>query len=199
VLEPERREEQGLHHALVRLTGDDLDDTTREVEAGVVVRPHSSDRRELREPLQVVDHPREGVVPGPVIGEVVPDPPRRVGQEVTHGDRSRHGPVGQRQLPEIPAHRRVELELSPLDQGHRDGPRERLGDRPDLEQRVGRDVERVVDGRHAVRSDVLLAVVEEPDGDAGRVGLGDSGFDRRADVVEQPHGATLSLLRFAPP
>ena len=63
---------------------------------------------------------------------------------------------------------------------------------------VPRDVERVVDGRDAVRSGVLLAVVEEP-GDAGRVALVDRGFDRRADVVERPHGPTLSLLRVPPP
>ena len=114
-----------------------------------------------------------------------------MGQEMAHGDRGRHGLVGQRQLREIPAHRSVELELSPLDERHRDGPGERLGDRPDLEHRVGSDVERVLDGRQAVRRSVFLTLVEEPHRHAWRAALLDRGFDRRANVVEQPHGATL--------
>ena len=192
VVEPEGLEEHGLHHALVRLAGDDLDHSTREIEARVVVRPHRSERRELRKPRQIIDHPSEGVVPGAVIGEVVAYPPGRMGQEMAHGDCGRHRLVGEHELREVPAHRSVELQLAPLDERHRDGPGERLGDRPDLEQRVRSDVERVLDGRHAVRRSVLLTLVEEPHRHAWRVALLDRGFDRRANVVEQPHGATLS-------
>ena len=160
----------------------DLDHATREVEARVVVRPHLAERRQLRQHGERLAHPRERVVAGAEVVEVVADPAARVREQVPHRHARGDVLVAQLQLGEIRAHGRIEVELAALDEPHRGGAGERLRDRADLEERVGRDVERVLGRRDAEAGDVLLALVQQPDGDARRLRL----LHRRAHRVADP-------------
>ena len=88
------------------------------------------------------------------------------------------------QLGQIRAHGRVELELAALDETHHRRAGERLRDRADLEERVRRDVERVLERRDAEAGDMLLSLVQQPDGDARRLRLLHRRADRVADLLE---------------
>ena len=176
-----------MHDSLVHLAGHDLDDAPGEVETGVVVRPQLAERRQLRQAYEVGDHVLEGVVARPVVGEVVAHPARCVGQEMPHRDARRDVLVRQLELREVPPDGHVEIELATLDERHRDGARERLRDRADLKQRVGRDLKRVLDRRHAEACAVLLATAHEAHGGAGGGGLDKRSLDRGAEVVEERH------------
>jgi hypothetical protein len=129
----------------------------------------------------------ERVVAGPVVGEVVAHPARRVGQQMPHRDVRRDVLVRQLELREVPPDGRVEVELATLDERHRHGARERLRDRADLEQRVRRDLERVLDRRDAEAADVLAAVLQQPERDARRLGVGERVFGRGAEFGEEAH------------
>ena len=194
LLEAERLEHELLHRLLVRLAGDHLDHAAGEIEAGVVVRPHLAERRQLRQRRQRLAHARERVVAGAEVVEVVADPAAGVREQVPHRHARRDVLVAELQLRQIRAHRRVELELAALDEPHHSRAGERLRDRADLEQRVGRDLERVLRRRDAEAGDMLLALVQQPNGDARRVGLLHRRADRVADLIEDrcPRASTVT-------
>lgn len=186
-LEAERLEHELLHGLLIGRVGEDLDQASGEVEACVVVRPHLAERRELRQRRHRCAEPRERIVAGAEVGEVVADPAGRVRQEMAQRDAYGDLRVAQLQLGEIRAQRLVEVQGAALDEPHRGGARERLRDRADLEQRVGRDVERVLERGDAEPGDVLLAVVQQPDGDSRRLRVVHRRAHRVADLVEHTH------------
>jgi hypothetical protein len=91
----------------------------------------------------------------------------------------------------VSRHRIIECDASFLDEHHDRGRSERLRDRADLEQRVGVDLERMLDVRHSMRRGVVLTVYEYARGSSGNP----MAFSRRAQHLgELPvdrHDGTL--------
>ena len=92
---PQRVEHELFHGHLKRHSRRDLNDASREVVAGVVVRPHGAQRRQLGERGHRVDHPRERIVARPEVVEVVAQPAGGVGKEMAQGHTGRGISIGQ--------------------------------------------------------------------------------------------------------
>jgi len=174
-------EHQVLDRRLVGLAGDPLDHAPRQVEPRVVVGKHRAERRQLDQ----VDHARhddgQRIVARPGIVEVVALPAGGVREKVAQGDARRHLLVGQAQLRQVGAQGRVQVEQAALDQAHRRRRRHRLGGRADLEQGIGRDLQRVVDIGHAEAGRIIPSLVNNADGDAWNV----VALQRRRDLGAQ--------------
>ena len=92
--------------------------------------------------------------------------------------------VLQGQFGQVALHRRVEVDQSLLDEAHDDGAGDRLGGRADLEQGVGRDRQGVLDAGDAEAGQVLAAVVDQPNSDAGHAQPPHLGHDKVAQLAE---------------
>jgi len=92
-----------------------------------------------------------------------------VREKVAQGDARRHLLVGQAQLRQVGAQGNVQVEQAAFDQAHRRRRRHRLGGRADLEQGVGRDLQRVVHIGHAEASRIVTSLVNNADSDARNV------------------------------
>ena len=98
-------------------------------------------------------------------------------------------------------HRVVEGEKPIFDEHHDRGRSERLRDRPDLEQRVGIDVDRMVEVRDSVRRGVTIAVYEKACGRSGNPitlrrraqHLGELPVDRHDGTLRAPRGQRARL------
>lgn len=110
----------------------------------------------------------------PRLAEVVPGPPCGVVGQLPDRDCARALIVADAEAGQVVTHRGVEVEPAGVDKLHRDGGGEGLGRRPDLEERVHVDLERVVHAGDAGDGDVLLAVEPHPGRRTGAPGaLGD--------------------------
>ena len=134
--------------------------------------PDLADRRQLLEVGHRRDVPREGVVALAEVREAVAEPAAGVRDEMTKGRALRGVLVAQAELRQVAADRCVEIERATFDEAHDDRRRDRLRDRRDLKERVAVHRKRVFEIRHAVRRDVLVAVVENADRDSGNVVAG---------------------------
>jgi hypothetical protein len=164
---PERAEDELLHDVLVRAPGHALDRVTREHEAGVVVRPELTERRQLRKRGHASDVARCRVVAPARVVEVVADPAAGVREEMPQRDAAAGRRGGEGELGDVLAHRRVEVEQTLVDEQHHGRPGERLRDRSRLEACARRDGQRVLDARDAERLVPLLAAVEDADATPG--------------------------------
>jgi hypothetical protein len=93
-------------------------------------------------------------------------PPRGVVQQLEHGHARGHALVLQPELGNVRPHRRTQIDAPFLDEPHDRGRGERLGGRPDLEQRGPVDRQRVVEAGDAVVGVRLLAALIDADRDA---------------------------------
>ena len=157
---------QLLDRLLVGLAGDLLDDPAGDRQRGVVVRHRRAERRDLFDAGHQLDVAGERVVAVAGVVEHVAGPSGGVVEQLQHGDAAGHVLVLQRQLREVGAHRRVEVDAALVDEAHDRRGRERLAGGAELEQRVLVDRQRVLQAGHAVEGVVLLAGVVHADGDA---------------------------------
>src|SRR5271154_4186660 len=94
--------------------------------------------------------PVAGVVPVTGVGNDPPVQPRGVVEQVQYGDLRRGLLVRELELGNIPAYRRVQIDVALRREAHQRRGREGLRDRAHKEQRVLVDGQRVVDAPHAV-------------------------------------------------
>ena len=137
--------------------------------AGVVVRDDESRRRQLLEDGHALDEARQRVIAVAGVLEEVAIPAGRVVEQLK--DRHALGDLGiaERQLRNVRAHRRVEVDLALLDQPQEGDRCVRLPGRAELEERVLVDWQRVLDAGHAVVGVALLVIVEDADGHPGNL------------------------------
>ena len=97
---------------------DDFDDTARQPEPRVVVRPERAQRKHLGSVPERRDRARERVVAQPEVRvwEVVAGPARRMGHQVPQRHRRGDGLVGQVQIGQIGPYREIKFQFSAIDQ-----------------------------------------------------------------------------------
>ena len=169
LVQADRVEDEVLDRALVRRSGHLLDDPAGKAERGVVVRDDESRWCQLLEDGHALDEARQRVIAVAGVLEEVAVPAGGVVEQLK--DRHALGDLGiaERQLRNVGAHRRVEVDLALLDQPQEGDRRVRLPGRAELEERVLVDRQRVVDARHAVVGVALLVLVEDADGHPGNL------------------------------
>ena len=169
LVQADRVEDEVLDRALIRRSGDLLDDPAGKAERSVVVRDDESRRRQLLEDGHALDEARERVIAVAGVLEEVAVPAGRVVEQLK--DRHALGDfwIAERQLRNVGANRRVEVDLALLDQPQEGDGRVRLPGRAELEERVLVDRQRVLDAGHAVEGVALLVLVEDADGHPGNL------------------------------
>ena len=189
----ERREDQLPQRIVNRAAGDRLDDSAGEREAGVVVAPHLAGLCQLRQRRHGHrDELRQRFGPA-ILGAQLPFPAGRVRQQVPQRDRAARLLVQDVEVGQIGPHRRAQVHAPFLHQPHHRGGGDGLGDRRDGEQRVGGDRLRIVEAGDAEAAQRLLAVLEQPEADAGDAVLRHLRGDQRGDLVDALVGPGLSL------
>jgi hypothetical protein len=160
VCQAEWLEEPHAHGRVPDLAGHHLGDAAEDREARVAVGHRRSERVDLSERRTAQDVLLERVVAATGVGKVVTVDPARVCEQVPDRHRVRDGVVGNPELGEIPAHRRVQFQEPFVDELHCDRRRPHLRDRPDLEQRLGRRVDAGIEVEHAGRDRVDLVALQ---------------------------------------
>lgn len=106
------RREYVLAQALVeRLAAQHLDNTAEHAEAGIVIREHLAGREQLRHSIQGRYIFLDAVVSCAGVGEDVPLEPGGMTQQLAHRDRGGGRLVSEPELRQVPAHRRVDVQL----------------------------------------------------------------------------------------
>src|SRR5579875_2528405 len=169
VAQAERFEDQLLHGLLVRLARDLLDEPAGEGERRVVVADRGPEGRDQLDGGHPLDVAGEGVVAVAGVLDEVALPPGRVVEQLQHGDPLGHVGVLEPELGDVRADGRVEVHPAVLHEAqHRRG-RERLARRPELEEGLLVDGQRVLDAADAVIAEDPLAVDEHGGGHAGHL------------------------------
>ena len=160
---------------------------------GVVVGEPLAGREQLADLGQRPDVPLDAVVALARVGEDVALEAGRVAQQLPDRDRGRGGLVGEPELRHVPPHRRVKVEPALVDELHHQRGRPDLGDRADLEDRVGGRLDPGRLAQYAGREVDHLTVGRDGDRRAGHPVLG----HQRGQALGQP-GPDLIQTRHAP-
>jgi hypothetical protein len=179
--ETHRLEHERGDGPFVRQAGDLLDDPSGEVVGRLAVGGPGAGRRNPLELGQLRHVVRQGVVALARVDDDSPTQPRGVVEQVQHGD-LRLG--RERQLRDVAADRRRQVDPAVGDQAQQRRRGVGLGDRTELEERLVVDGQRVVEARHAVTGVDLTAVCPDPDGDTRDAELRSGGLDE----LGQRHG-----------
>ena len=171
VRKPQRLEDERSHGLLERLACDFLDDPPEQVVPRLTVGGSGAGQRDQFHLSHLRHSALQGVVPFPGVGIDSPVQPGGVVEQVQDRDRVRGLLVLQPKLGNIPADRRVQLDLPLCDQAHERGRRKGLRDRGHKKERVLINRQWVLDARHTVAGINLLAVCPHPNGNAWDVEL----------------------------
>ena len=167
----ERRKQPLAEHGIPRRTTQDLDQPAQHDVAGVAVGHRRAERVVLLEVRARGDVLLHAVVTTAGVEEEVAVDATGVSQQVPGRHGLGHVDVGDLELGQVLDHRLVEVEQALVDELHDQGRGPHLGDRPDLEQRVGRCLDLSADVEDAVRRVRHLAVGEDRQARAGHAVL----------------------------
>jgi hypothetical protein len=181
-----------LQRSLVRLAGQRLDHPPGDHDRGVVVSKHLSGRRELRQLLHAGDIARDRILAAAEVAVVVAHPAGAVVQQLPHRDARGGGFVGELEVRQIFASWGGEIDLALLDQAHHGRGGESLGGRADAEERFGVDRQRMVDVGDAEALEMLAALPEDADRDAGHMVARHRRFDPLVELAEQRSGRLVT-------
>nr|WP_234359259.1 hypothetical protein [Plantactinospora sp. BC1] len=198
--QPERGRDPVPEGGVPGAAGELLDHPPGEYEAGVAVGPGGAERVVLGHLAEERDVLLQAVVAATGVGEDVAVDPAGVREQVPHGHPLGHLRIGQPQLRQDGADRSVEIEPALVDQLHHHGRRPHLGDRADLEHRVGGHLDPGLHVQHAVRrlGQFVRAILAQPQdseygtgdamplGEYGQPALPVPGVDRRAAPARVP-------------
>jgi hypothetical protein len=164
VIQPEGLEQTLPQCGVPDLPGQLFDDPPGDHEPRVAVGPRGPERMGLRCLAQSGDEPLQAVVAAARVGEQVTVDAAGVGEQVPHGHLLGGPAIRERELGQHVADRGIQVEPALLDQLHHQRGGEHLGDRADLEQRVGGRLDAGRLAEDAVRrlDPVVVAVGADP-------------------------------------
>ncbi len=166
-LQSQRVEQHFLQGFFIWLAGDDFNYARSDIETGVVVRPDLSERLDLRKSGDLLHHFVEGVIAISKVIEIIADPAAGVRQQMTDRHFLCHAFIGESEIRNVGAHRRIQVNFALLGEHHQQRAGEGFADGADLHQSVWCDREWMLHTGNAETSRPFPAFVVNTDGGTG--------------------------------